>query len=122
MKPFDCEKAKAGKPVCTRDGRPVRIICWDVKRPGISMIGLVLDPKTGFESVRAYDSVGTTSQNYVDDLVMAPQKFTKYVNIYSCSNGCKSIGRNWYSSFKKAQKMGMKYDDYMCTAKLEWEE
>ncbi len=122
MKPFDYEKAKAGKPVCTRDGRPVRIICWDVKRPGISMIGLVLDPKTGFESVRAYDSVGTTSQNYVDDLVMVPQKFTKYVNIYSCSNGCKSIGRNWYSSFKKAQKMGMKHNDYICTTKLEWEE
>lgn len=53
---------------------------------------------------------------------MAPQKFTKYVNIHSCSNGCKSIGRNWYSSFKKAQKMGMKHNDYICTTKLEWEE
>ena len=80
------------------------------------------DHKTGFESVHAYDSVGTTSQNYVDDLMMVSQKFTKYVNLHNCSNGRKSISHNWYSSFEKAQKMGMKYDDYMCTAKLEWEE
>ena len=32
LKPFDFEAAKAGKPVCTRDGRKVRIICFDAKR------------------------------------------------------------------------------------------
>lgn len=31
MKKFDLEKAKAGAPVCTRDGRPVRILCYDLK-------------------------------------------------------------------------------------------
>lgn len=31
LKPFDLEAAKAGKPVCTRDGRKARIICWDKK-------------------------------------------------------------------------------------------
>lgn len=31
MKPFDLEAAKAGAPVCTRSGKPVRIICWDMK-------------------------------------------------------------------------------------------
>ena len=29
LKPFDLEAAKAGKPVCTRDGRKARIICFD---------------------------------------------------------------------------------------------
>lgn len=29
MKPFDLEKAKAGEPVCTVEGRDVRIVCWD---------------------------------------------------------------------------------------------
>lgn len=29
MKPFNLEQAKAGKPVCTRDGKDARIICWD---------------------------------------------------------------------------------------------
>lgn len=31
LKEFDLEAAKAGKPVCTRDGRKARIICWDKK-------------------------------------------------------------------------------------------
>lgn len=31
LKPFDLNSAKAGKPVCTRDGRKARIICFDVK-------------------------------------------------------------------------------------------
>lgn len=29
MKPFDLEAAKNGAKVCTRDGNPVRIICFD---------------------------------------------------------------------------------------------
>lgn len=29
FKPFDLKKAKKGKPVCTRDGRKARIICFD---------------------------------------------------------------------------------------------
>ena len=29
LKPFDLKAAKSGKPVCTRDGRKARIICFD---------------------------------------------------------------------------------------------
>ena len=29
LKPFDLQQAKDGKPVCTRDGRKARIICFD---------------------------------------------------------------------------------------------
>lgn len=31
MKEFNLEEAKAGKPVCTRDGHEVRILCYDAK-------------------------------------------------------------------------------------------
>jgi hypothetical protein len=31
IKPFDLEAAKNGAPVCTRDGRDVRIVCFDTK-------------------------------------------------------------------------------------------
>ena len=31
MREFNLEEAKAGKPVCTRDGREARIICFDAK-------------------------------------------------------------------------------------------
>ena len=31
MREFSMEEAKAGKAVCTRDGRRVRILCFDLK-------------------------------------------------------------------------------------------
>lgn len=31
MKNFDLDAAKRGAAVCTRNGKPVRIICWDMK-------------------------------------------------------------------------------------------
>ncbi len=31
FKPFDLEAAKAGAPVMTRDGRPARILAFDLK-------------------------------------------------------------------------------------------
>lgn len=40
-KPFDLEQAKAGKPVCTRDGHKARIICFDAKLENYSIIALV---------------------------------------------------------------------------------
>lgn len=41
LKPFDLEAAKAGKPVCTRDGRNARIICFDAKCADTPIIALV---------------------------------------------------------------------------------
>lgn len=40
MKPFNLEEVKAGKPVCTRDGRKARIVCWD-KKSEFPIIALV---------------------------------------------------------------------------------
>ena len=31
MKPFNLEEAKAGKPICTRDGRRVEIISFETQ-------------------------------------------------------------------------------------------
>jgi hypothetical protein len=41
MKPFNLEEAKAGKPVCTRTGLPVRIICFDYLDDHYNLIGLI---------------------------------------------------------------------------------
>lgn len=41
MHPFDLEAAKHGQPVCTRDGRKVRIICFDAigyRQPIIALV------------------------------------------------------------------------------------
>lgn len=41
LKPFDLEKAKAGAKVVTRDGREVRIICFDRKAPVFKLVALI---------------------------------------------------------------------------------
>ena len=42
MKPFNLEEAKAGKPVVTRTGKPVRFLCFDAKglEPIVALIEL----------------------------------------------------------------------------------
>lgn len=59
MKPFDLEKAKAGKPVVTRDGRPVRIICFNMvdNNGGYPLVALVCN-KNGVEEIRSYNQEG----------------------------------------------------------------
>lgn len=58
MKTFNLEEAKAGKPVITRDGRPVRIICFDKISPeGYPLIALTYD-KDGIERIKSYDQEG----------------------------------------------------------------
>lgn len=41
FKPFDLEQAKAGKPVCTRDGRKARIICFDLKNGNHPIVAVI---------------------------------------------------------------------------------
>ena len=41
LKPFNLEEAKAGKPICTRDGRKARIICYDKKGDSDPIIALI---------------------------------------------------------------------------------
>lgn len=116
-------KAKAGKPVCTKDGKPVRIICWDAKIPGKSIVGLALDPKTGLESIYVYNNAGACGGcGSSNDLMMTPQKVTKYVNLYKCFNNRRRAGCVLFPSVIKAKEAGMKHNDYICTTKLEWEE
>ena len=72
MRKFDLEEAKAGAPVCTREGRPVRIICWNCNDNKYPIIGLVDYGRS--ERVFSYDKEGyNLSRREVrsDDLVMA---------------------------------------------------
>ena len=74
LKPFDLEAAKAGKSVCTRDGRKARIICFDRKdvRPIIALIKSDNDD----EGVYYYYADGLNLDSYpsVFDLMMLPEK------------------------------------------------
>lgn len=88
MKPFDLEKAKAGAPVCTRNGLKVKILRFDVKNPNYQIAALVTD-KNGIEYYESYTKDGRYyGAGYEDDrdLVMAPIKHKGWVNIYPDDN------------------------------------
>lgn len=87
LKPFDLNSAKAGKPVCTRDGRKARIICFD-RDWDANIVALVEGPLG--EEVHYYWSNGKVDfdEQNDDDLMMLPEKKEGWVNVYSnCLGG-----------------------------------
>ena len=91
LKPFDLEAAKAGKPVCTRDGRKARIISFDRHGEDCPIIALVVDSKNAeCEEVIDYTLDGICNENIINhnkyDLMMLPQKKEGWVNIYKSDN------------------------------------
>lgn len=63
MKPFNIEEAKAGKPVCTRNGKKARIICFDKKGNEFPLIALICTSETEEE----YYSFTKEGRFYSDD-------------------------------------------------------
>lgn len=73
MKPFDLEEAKAGKPVCTRDGRKVEIISFEHPIKGYPILAKVSFGKDDYEEFTFTES-GTffvASKESEADLMMA---------------------------------------------------
>ena len=86
LKPFDLKKAKEGKPVCTRDGRKARIICWDRYASCYHIVALI--ECKGFpnkeEEVKVYTDNGKciSGEENAYDLMMLPEKKEGWVNVY----------------------------------------
>lgn len=123
LKPFDLEAAKAGKPVCTRDGRKARIICFDAKcnKP---IVALIYDCNK--ETVLQYLENGRFFVDQIDkyDLMMLPQKKEGWVNVYKSYNVGKKIPcmASIYPTKEEAKKSSVVGFDYVDTVKIEWEE
>ena len=126
LKPFDLEAAKAGKPVCTRDGRKARIISFDRKFlfKGVSypIIALVEDTAKE-ETIYGYNEKGKViienDTPYKDDLMMLPQKKEGWLNIYKDFEDTVCCV---YPTEKEALEDGETEKDYITTIKIEWEE
>ena len=76
LKPFDLEKAKDGKPVCTRDGRKARIICFD-RIDAKPILALVRSTDGKGEDVFDYFVSGKRLANALEsdlDLMMLSEK------------------------------------------------
>ena len=123
LKPFNLEAAKAGKPVCTRDGRKARIICFDAKcnKP---IVALIYDCNK--ETVLQYLENGRFFVDQIDkyDLMMFPQKKEGWVNVYKSYNVGKKIPcmASIYPTKEEAKKSSVVGFDYVDTVKIEWEE
>lgn len=119
LKPFNLEAAKAGKPVCTRNGRKARIIAFDAENNSHPIIALV---KTDYiEKPYSYSEKGEYQYDGVEsrhDLMMLPEKKEGYVNVYRTCDGY-NVG-SIYPSEEAAKKQ--KDIDYIATVKIEWEE
>ena len=89
LKPFDLEKAKAGDPVCTRDGSSVRILCFDIKNmehntSHISQPIIALVDFGEAEYAYRYYSNGKYDLEFDSpyDLMMNPKTVTKWLKLY----------------------------------------
>ena len=115
LKPFDIQKAREGKPVCTRNGRKARIICFDFQSIENTPIVAAVQVTDKQEVIANYYEDG---RQFVDgiselDLMMLPEKKEGWVNLY------KSSVR---STKEEAMKYRNKCNDYIDTIKIEWEE
>lgn len=87
MKPFNLKEAKAGKPVCTRDGRKARIISFDRHGEDCPIIALVVDSKNAeCEEVIDYTLDGICNENIINhnkyDLMMFTRKKEGWIIIH----------------------------------------
>lgn len=118
LKPFDFEAAKAGKPVCTRDGRKARIICFDTINKGNYPIIALLEDK-GCEAIFYYNKDGKCNVGTERDLMMLPQKKEGWINIYKDFEDTVCCA---YLTKEDALKNRSIEYGYITTIKIEWEE
>lgn len=137
MKPFNLQQAKAGKPVCTRDGHKARIVCWDAvdDDPNYKILALVEDDNR-VERPTLYKQNGML--NLYDeerdlDLMMAGKKCQGWINIYNDEDTPHANTSKLFPAVRRT--VGIKiypteqaalchHDDdyYITTTKIEWEE
>lgn len=124
LKPFDLEKAKQGAKVVTRNGRDVRIICWDKmdnSYPMYPIVALVKDEYRTEEDIETYtlDGVCVEGQKYDTDLFMSPTVVERWVNVHKAGDG---YAYYHYNSKQEALKHKDDYSEYVTTKKISWEE
>lgn len=122
MKPFNLEAAKAGRPVCTRDERKARVICFDritntTNEYTGHLIVLVTNPNGDEQSFYYTEKGNLASEDEYDnhkyDLMMLPEKKEGWIIV--------SKNATIYDSLGDAKK-SFDSDKELCICKVEWEE
>lgn len=137
MKPFDIQKAREGKPVCTREGHKVRIICFD-REGSFPLVILIKKNEDSLEEIRTYTVNGISSisfnkrhhEDHGDDLMMLPEKKEGWINIYNADTTFYYVeGRVFETKDEAVQKAKEEVEkeqreknEYIDTIRVEWEE
>lgn len=81
LKEFNLEAAKAGKPVCTRDGRKARIICFDLNNKNFPIVAIInCDTE---ENAYQYDIDGVCDEHDNNlNLMMSSEKKEGWIIIH----------------------------------------
>lgn len=112
LKPFDLEAAKSGNPVCTRDERKARIICFD--KEGIYPV-IALVQEEGSETCHFYAQDGKCADSGNGyDLLMLSEKKEGWANVYDDTP--------IYDTKEEALNRRSKLRGYIDTVKVSWEE
>ena len=123
MEQFNLEKylANPSRKIVTREGKPARIICTDVKGASYSVLALV--DKGDYEMPTLYTKKGEynfgTECSY--DLFFAPEKQEGWINLYKM-NSIISLGPRAYDTKEEAESAAGDKSYYISTIKIEWEE
>lgn len=124
MKPFNLELAKQGHPICTRDGRSARIVCFDRignKNEKPYPILALVEGKEQEEAV-AYCSDGTQvigEKQY--DLFMVGEKRTGWINIYVGPDGDFMPSSTIYENEHEAEEGAFGASNKVDTIQIEFE-
>lgn len=125
MKPFDLEKAKAGAPICTREGFKARIICFDANNDRFPIVALIKDSNSSNEYPVSLTKNGRFSYGGYDspkDLLMMGEKKEGWINIYKgLEERCIGVVYNTKED-AMSRKINGKPTIYITTVKVEWEE
>ena len=115
LKEFDLKAAKAGKPVCTRDGRKARIICFD-KNDSKTIVALIQSQiGSNREAIVEYHNNGRQYDIDIsdNDLMMLPEK----------KEGWIVISKEAVYDKETAEKIARETTfDVIKIQKIEWEE
>ena len=117
MKPFDLEAAKRGEAICTRDGRPARIIEFNMKNKNFPIVAIISCKDE--EKVASFTKEGnyyTGMSGDVKDLMMAPEIEEGWINVYKTET--EFVGGKIFSSKEEALDKRYAFMPYVDTVKI----
>lgn len=122
MKQFNLDEylANPSRKVVTRDGRNVKILCTNYYLGNQCVIAEIEDIDRSFSFNQYGQQYGNTEDSPLN-LFFEEEKHEGWINIYKAGNDMYKGSYIW-STEEDAKKEGNKWDDYVATAKIEWEE